>query len=78
MKATTMKVRSNSAIRLDTIRMSEDARRHASESLRQGEVFAAFVLHLAADARAVAQGVGHAAASLVRGIKAMLETPVKH
>ena len=78
MKATTMKVTSNSAICLETIRMTEQARWHAKEGLRQGELFAAFVLRLIADMRTVAHGVGHVGASLLHAIKAMLETPVKH
>lgn len=63
---------------LDTIRMSELKRRHAYASLRDGELIAELVLRAAAEMRAIARGVEHAATSLARGIKTMLAKPVKH
>ena len=61
---------------LDTIRMSEHERRHARESLRDGELVADLLLRAAADMGAVARYVETAAASLARGIKTILAKPV--
>ena len=70
--------RSSLDIRLDTIRMSELDRRQAYASFRNGELIAALLVRAAADMRAIARYVEHAAVSLAGGIKAMLEKPVKH
>ncbi len=80
MKATTDKEVDRSSVftRLDTIRMSEQERRHAKASLRDGELIAELVLRAAADMRAIARCVEYAAVSLASGIKAMLAKPVKH
>lgn len=80
MKTTTDKAADRSSVytRLDAIRMSEEDRRHAKASMRDAELIADLVLRAAADMRAVAQGVAHAAAGLVSGIKAMLAKPVEH
>ena len=80
MKAITDKAadRSNVYARLDTIQMSELERRHAKASMRNADLIVELVLRAAADMRAVAQGVVHAAASLASGIKATLAKPVKH
>jgi len=58
--------------------MSDYERWRANASLRQGELIAEFVMRVAADIRAVAHGIEHAAASVVSSIKAMLAKPVKH
>jgi hypothetical protein len=58
--------------------MSEQERRHARASLRDGELIADLVLRAAADMRAIARCIEHAAVSLARGIKAMLAKPAKH
>ena len=80
MKTTTDKEVDRSSVftRLDTIRMSEQERRHAKASLRHGELITELVLRAAADMRAIAQCVEGAAVSLASGIKAMLAKPVKH
>lgn len=80
MKATTDKAADRSSVvtRLDTIRMSEQERRQAIASLRDGELIAEIVLRAAAGMRAIARCVEHAAVSLASGIKAMLAKPVKH
>ena len=80
MKAMTDTAADGSAVhtRLGTIRMSELQLRHARASLRDGELIAELVLRAAADMRAIGQGIGHAAASLANGIKAMFAKPVKH
>lgn len=80
MKTTTDKEVDRSSVftRLDTIRMSEQERRHAKASLRDGELIAELVLRAAADMRAIARCVEYAAVNLASGIKAMLAKPVKH
>jgi hypothetical protein len=80
MKAMTDKAadRSRANIRLETIRMSELERRHAYAGLRDGELIAELVLRAAADMRAIAHGVEHAAVSLATGIKGIFAKPVKH
>jgi hypothetical protein len=78
MKATTDKAADRVYTRLDTIRMSELDRRHAYASLHNGELIAELVLRAAADMRAIARYLEHAAVSLASGISTMLTRPVKH
>lgn len=80
MNAMTDKASNRSSVftRLDTIRMSQEQRRQANASLRDAELIAGLVLRAAADMRAIARGVEHAAVSLASGIKAMFARPVKH
>lgn len=70
--------RSSLHTRSDTMRISEEERRHAYASLRKGELAAKLVLRAAADMRAIAQRMAHAAAGLASDIKAMLAKLVKH
>ena len=80
MKAITDKAadRSNVYGRLDTIQMSELERSRAKASMRNADLVVELVLRAAADMRAVAQGVAHAAAGLASGIKTTLVKPIKH
>ena len=78
MKATTNKAVFNSAICLDAIPMNAYERRRANASMRQGELFADFVLGAAADIAVVAHAIEHAVASVAHAIRALLAKPVKH
>ncbi len=69
--------RSSAYARLDAMHISEEERRLAKASLRQGELIAELLLRAVADARAITQGVEHAAVSLANGVKTLFARSVE-
>jgi CRISPR/Cas system-associated exonuclease Cas4 (RecB family) len=64
--------------RMDSVRMNKVDRRHAEESLRDGERIAEVLFRAAADLRSIVESVEHAAASLADAVRAMFAKPAKH
>jgi len=78
MKATINKAVSYSAVCLHNIPMNAHERRRANEGLRQGELFAEFVMGVLADLGTGARAIEHAIAGVAHAIRAMFAKPVKH